>query len=93
MSTNRNCEFFENEPQRWYYLLEHEGYEDAWDWREDAGCYGPFAELAEARAHLSANHANPGGFYVSPYDPARPEDETTRALVERAIDPARSRRF
>jgi hypothetical protein len=93
MSTNRSCEFFEFEPHVWFYLLEYDGFEDAWDWRENAGCYGPFGGLDEARIHLRENHANPGGSMVARYEPAYSADETLKALVGRAIDPPGFRSF
>lgn len=73
-STGLECEFIEPEPGKWYYVLEDDfGSKNAWDWREEARAFGPFASQEEAHRHLSDNHANPGGYNVVPHDHFRPE--------------------
>ena len=64
MSTNSECDIFQwGEGGQWYYLLEdYNAPKNAWDWRENASCYGPFATEDIAKKNLSDNHANPGGF-------------------------------
>lgn len=61
MSTGLDCGFIEREPHVWYYELE------SWDNRDEYDTYGPFTSLKAAQAHLDANHANPGGFWVEEY--------------------------
>jgi hypothetical protein len=66
MSTGLNCEFIQvtesGNPDQHYYILE--GFDSpkmAWDWREYAQAYGPFATEQIAMEDLRRNHANPGG--------------------------------
>lgn len=52
MSQNRELEFIEPEPGKWYYLLEdYFAPKNSWDWREHARCYGPFPSQAAAEYH------------------------------------------
>lgn len=60
MSTNLNCVFVEKEPRSWFYELERYHERDEYD------TYGPFGTFGTARRHLSANHANPGGYSIEP---------------------------
>lgn len=62
MSTNANCGFFEKEPGEWYYELQEYPYGDC----EDYTTSGPFRTFAQALRHLDRNHANPGGWSISP---------------------------
>jgi hypothetical protein len=88
MSTNSNCHFIEVEPGEWYYLLEDSNApKDAWDWREFATAYGPFADLAKAQQDLHEEHANPGGAWVLPYKADQKLDEVVRARIAEAITP------
>ncbi|MEW1734358.1 hypothetical protein AB0346_00195 [Nocardia beijingensis] len=69
-STGLACEFIEVEPGRWYYLLEEwDTPVGAFDWRQHATAYGPFASEAAADAHLTIHHANPGGMTVTATNP------------------------
>jgi hypothetical protein len=70
MSTGLECEFIEVKPGSWYYLLEGwDAPKMADDWREYANAYGPFQNVEEAQEHLRRNHANPGGYSTSSYEP------------------------
>lgn len=66
MSTNSECLFIEIERGKWFYILEdYSAPKNAWDWREHASCYGPFASEAEADQHLCDSHASPGGACIA----------------------------
>jgi hypothetical protein len=81
MSTNNNCMMVEESPGKWFYLLEnYNAPKNAWDWRQHAVAYGPFASMESADAHLSDNHANPGGFSVITHDRFK-RDEVIDALL------------
>jgi hypothetical protein len=58
MSTGLDCGFIKAKDGTWTYEIER------WDNREEYDSYGPFATYEKAVAHLSANHANPGGWWV-----------------------------
>ena len=65
MSTNSNCSILEVERGRWYYILEdYSAPKNAWDWREYATAYGPFASSDASIEHLHRYHANPGGYSI-----------------------------
>lgn len=67
MSTNSECLFVQTKPNEWFYVLEQRSApKNAWDWREYADAYGPFATEDEASEHLRNNHANPGGSCTEP---------------------------
>jgi len=69
MSTGLNCDFFEPEKDKWYYVLQDWSCPvGAFDWREHATCYGPFHSEDDAIRHLSDNHANPGGWGTTPFE-------------------------
>lgn len=71
MSTGLECVIEEKEPGRWFYVLERwDAPKNAWDWREHADTYGPFASDEAAIDHLRDNHPNPGGYGVIPYPQA-----------------------
>lgn len=62
MSTNSECLFFKWKTGFWYYLLEDtHAPKNAWDWRDNAACYGPYQDEEDARKYLHMHHANPGG--------------------------------
>jgi hypothetical protein len=65
MSTGFECLFFFHRDQAYYLLQDWSCPVGAWDWREHATCYGPFADLEAARDHLCKNHPNPGGHTTS----------------------------
>ena len=89
MSTNSECVFFEYTPGAWYYALQDSNApHSAWDWREHATCYGPFATEGEAMVHLDDNHPNPGGYSVEPYEPDVEEDAVYTQLVDEAEAPS-----
>jgi len=68
MSSGLECCFFEPSLGNWYYALQDWSCPvGAWDWREHATAYGPFADNEAAIAHLRRNHANPGGWNVTPH--------------------------
>jgi hypothetical protein len=87
MSTGCECEFIEASPGAWYYVLEHDNApKNAWDWRDHAAAYGPFALQAKAKEHLSAHHANPGGYSVFPY--AEFSKRAPQAVLQRLLEDA-----
>lgn len=68
MSTGYACEFFEARPGQWYYALQRGNCPvGAPDWTDYADVFGPFPTEGYAIAHLSRNHANPGGWSTSTY--------------------------
>lgn len=85
MSTGLNCFFFRDNG-RWYYLLEdYSSPKMAWDWREYATCYGPFASEEAANKHLQDNHANPGGSSVIVYDAPYIYEEQEYDFISRRL--------
>lgn len=83
MSTGLNCTFIETKGE-WFYLLEDwDAPKMAWDWREYATAYGPFASDDEAHDHLRRHHANPGGANLDRYGD-RPLDEVTTQRIAEA---------
>ena len=85
MSTNSECMFVEVEPGEWYYALEHyDAPQNSWDWLEHATAYGPFPTFEVAYQHLGDNHANPGGFGKSEYDPKHTVSPTMQKLIDEA---------
>lgn len=69
MSCQRECHIVEIEPGQWYCILERASSpKDAWDWKEDADCFGPFPSAELAIGELD-RHSNPGGFSRIPYSP------------------------
>ena len=86
MSTGLECEFIEPQPGRWFYVLEDwSSPKGAWDWREYASAYGPFASQESARDHLQRHHANPGGWRVSNHQNFRLDDVYARLIKERRL--------
>jgi hypothetical protein len=62
MSTGMECTFIEPEAGKWFYALQNWSCPaGAWDWRQDASCFGSFASYDDACEHLRDHHANPGG--------------------------------
>lgn len=89
MSSGLECEFFEPMPGRWYYALQNYSCPaGAWDWREHAACYGPFATYEDACEHLSDNHANPGGHMIT-----ETKDYRVEAVYSSLISEARLRLY
>lgn len=88
MSTGLECEFVETQPDTWYYVLQDGDCPvSAWDWREYATAYGPFTTVEAAQEHLRRNHANPGGWSETRFDPDKPEanlDEVMKKLIKTA---------
>lgn len=81
MSTGLECCFIEPEAGRWYYVLQSPFCPvGAFDWREDAECYGPFPSMERAETHLRRHHANPGGYSVSDQETFR-MDPTWQRLI------------
>ena len=88
MSSGLNCHFLENEPGKWYYLLEQwNAPKTAWDWRENADCYGPFPTFEKAHEHLGRHHSNPGGYFKSPHDPNAKPSKVIEECIKNAINP------
>lgn len=98
MSTNSECAFIEVAKGKWYYLLEdYDAPKNAWDWRDHASAYGPFATEEAADQHLRDNHANPGGSWTRPLPEGvdaldMSKDETLAKLIQSARAPTASRR-
>lgn len=87
MSTGLNCTIEEVKPGVWYYVLEDGGApKNAWDWREYADAYGPFASDDQAIDHLHRNHANPGGYNVNRFAErnGRPLSDVLQNLIKKA---------
>jgi|ERR1035437_3817966 hypothetical protein len=85
MSTNANCRFYEIKPGVWYYVLEDSNApSNSWDWREYSSAYGPFNNKHEAQTHLSAYHANPGGWTTIPFDKNHKSDVLEDKLISEA---------
>ena len=78
-STRYNCEFYEIEPNKWYYALDNtepeNSYEYSLDWisKVGVGLVGPFDSIEKAENHLQRNEANPGGWDVYKYDKISPK--------------------
>lgn len=84
MSSGMECSFIEPEVGKWYYVLQNWTCPvGAWDWREDATCFGPFGTFDAAQEHLHDNHSNPGGYNVAAHADYR-GDETYQKLVAEA---------
>ncbi len=66
MSTGADCQIYEKTPGEWFYKLQHWPYGETPEYSE----YGPFNSEDSAILHLSDNHANPGGYCVTPYSEA-----------------------
>ena len=60
MSTGAECNFWEEEPGRWKYRIQHYPYGET----DDFDTYGPFVSFKAATDHLDRNHANPGGYSI-----------------------------
>ncbi|MEN3238615.1 hypothetical protein PUR29_34815 [Methylobacterium ajmalii] len=85
MSTGLECLFREVAPGQWWYVLQDWSCpRGAWDWREYATAYGPFPNEEAADAHLRANHANPGGCNISPYQEGDVIDDVMARLMKEA---------
>lgn len=85
MSRQRGCEFIEPEPGKWYMLLDDSDIANAWDWRENADCYGPFSSLDTAFEELY-KHSNPGGYSTTCYIDFH-MDEVYQAVIAKAFLP------
>lgn len=87
MSTGLNCTFEEVKKGVWYYVLEQDNApKNAWNWREYADAYGPFASEELARDHLHRNHANPGGSMTNSFAgrEGRPLSDVLKTLIKKA---------
>lgn len=83
MSTGLNCQLIEPTAGEWWYILEnYNAPKTAWDWREYASAYGPFATYDAACEHLSDNHANPGGHEIIRNGEYRADPVVTRLVDE-----------
>lgn len=83
MSTGLNCDFYEVEEGKHYYVLENwDAPKMAWDWREYATAYGPFPSDDAASEHLRQNHANPGGRTMCSLIGQEPDDVLKRLFAE-----------
>lgn len=88
MSRQRECLFIEPELGKWYMLLDDSNIANAWDWRENADCYGPFASEDDAKAELH-HHSNPGG-YSTIYYIDFTMDEIYQAVIAKTRRPSAS---
>jgi hypothetical protein len=88
MSTGLECEFIRTPEDTWYYALQDwDCPVGAWDWREYASAYGPFATQEEATTHLDHNHANPGGWMVHDNKDNKPIEGEWAKLIKAAHRP------
>jgi hypothetical protein len=96
MSTGLNCNIVQASQTEWFYVLEERGApKNAWDWRDFAHAYGPFASQDAAVEHLGNNHGNPGGWWVQPLagdGTDKPLDEVYTKLFEAARESAKTER-
>ena len=96
MSSGCECLFVQVESDKWYYVLEdYNAPQNAWDWREHAKAYGPFATEDVALKHLDDNHSNPGGYGAQSLPEGMDklkfkEDSVMQSLIEGAEAPRRS---
>lgn len=67
MSVQRACAIIETKPDQWYLLLAHQEHGELRP--GEATAYGPFLTSEAAEAYLDDNFSNPGGFWLSPFDP------------------------
>lgn len=84
MSTGAECAVVEPKPGKWYYILETGATPRGYDWRDYATAFGPFPTMDAALNDLDRYHANPGGFWTEPYDPARPVEQWVLDMVAKA---------
>jgi len=89
MSCQRECQFIEFEPGKWYLILEDTmAPKNCWDWRDYANAYGSFSSEEAAREFLRNNFSNPGGSSTLPYDEKKAkewkEDKTLLDLIQNA---------
>lgn len=89
MSRQRECLFIEPEPDKWYMLLDDSDIANAWDWRENADCYGPFATEESAYDELD-HHSNPGGYSILRHGEFK-MDDVLRQRINRARRPSAHR--
>lgn len=83
MSSGLECHFVTLETNEVFYVLQDYSCPvGAWDWREYAKAFGPFASEEAAEAHLYVNHANPGG--GSSYDHKSGSDPVLDRLIASA---------
>ncbi len=85
MSTGFECYFRETAPGEWFYVLQDADCPvGAWDWREHATAYGPFASEELAEAHMDDYQANPGGWWTDHYVEGYKPDEVEAKLFASA---------
>jgi hypothetical protein len=69
MSTGFACHFVEPVEGEWFYVLQNwDCPVGAWDWREYATAYGPFASEDGPHEHLRRTQPNPGGHSIVTHD-------------------------
>lgn len=93
MSTGLECMIYESLPNQWYYTLQDGSCPvQCWDWTEYSTTYGPFGSEEDTHTHLHDNHANPGGYGLTPYrgDGVTP---LNAELVAKAEKPVSRERF
>lgn len=61
---------------------------NAWDWKEYADCFGPFA-TSDAAYHELDFHSNPGSFSTVDYAPGN--RTTYQALLDKVQEPTITR--
>lgn len=93
MSSGLECHIYEIEKGVWWYLLEDwDAPKNTWDWREFSTAYGPFDTEDEAYEHLCANHSNPGGHAVIPFEEGFTPDKVLSKRIEIAQAEAEAQR-
>jgi hypothetical protein len=87
MQCNLICEFIEPERDTWFYLIQNWTCPaNAWDWREDSTCVGPFKTYEEGSRHLKTTHTSYGPPLLYPVAHYQPDD-TYRMLISGALAP------
>ena len=90
MSQNRELEFIEPEPGKWFYVLEDSfAPKDAWDWHEFARCYGPFNSLEAAEEHqYDLSRISTPGANITPNNEFYPGATISRLIEEATLERA-----
>lgn len=85
MSYRRPCEFWEVNPDEWYYILAQD---PGMGWLNDATAYGPFDSKDDTHQHLKDNHSNPGGCTIYHHDYDGDIDDQRETIIDKATDPS-----
>ncbi len=90
MVCDLTCEFIEPTRDTWFYIIQNWTCpSDAWDWREDATCYGPFRTYEEGKEHLKASFCDSENQNIFPFAYYQPDD-TYQKLIATTVTPRKS---